>query len=196
MKRWNDRTAARAAATAFLLAALTASVFAFAQDEKGGEGETDGGDGETDGGDGETEGVEGEGEAAVEPVETITLASPEEYRSYMEAERAAIAREREALLVLRAEVKKDIERLTTLQAQMDQRRSKLDEERDAKVKKLVKIYASMSPEEVKPLISKLDEDLMLRVLYIMKPKEQAAILALYTPEEAAKISEKILKKSF
>ncbi|MCL4234735.1 MAG: hypothetical protein KJ042_09460, partial [Deltaproteobacteria bacterium] len=133
-------------------------------------------------------------QAAGEVASDVKLATPEEFRSYLEAQKAAIAREREALFALRAEVKKEVERLQALQAQLDARMSEIDVEYDKKVKKLTQTYNAMSPEEAKAQLVNLEEGLMLRVIAGMKPKDQAAILALFPPAEAARIAEKLLKK--
>ncbi len=136
-----------------------------------------------------------EGETApAEPAE-VKLATPEEFRSYLEAQKAAIAREREALFALRAEVKKEVERLQALQAQLDARMTEIDAEYEKKIKKLTQTYNAMSPEEAKAQLVNLEEGLMLRVIAGMKPKDQAAILALFPPAEAARIAEKLLKKT-
>ena len=103
------------------------------------------------------------------------LATPQEFKSYLEAEKQAIAREREALLLLKMQVRQDIEKLQALQAQMDEKFTKEDAKQDERIKKMVKIYSVMRPDEVGPLIAKLDEDLALRVLFNMKPKMQADI---------------------
>ena len=137
-----------------------------------------------------------EGEAAGrEGATEVKLATPEEFRSYLEAQKAAIAREREALFALRAEVKKEVERLQALQAQLDARMTEIDAEYDKKVKKLTQTYNAMSPAEAKAQLVNLEEGLMLRVIAGMKPKDQAAILALFPPAEAARIAEKLLKKT-
>lgn len=137
-----------------------------------------------------------EGEAAGEAVEAeVKLATPEEFRSYLEAQKAAIAREREALFALRAEVKKEVERLQALQAQLDARMTEIDVEYDKRIKKLTQTYNAMSPGEAKAQLVNLEEGLMLRVIAGMKPKDQAAILALFPPAEAARIAEKLLKKT-
>ncbi|MCC6158251.1 MAG: hypothetical protein IT350_09370 [Deltaproteobacteria bacterium] len=137
-----------------------------------------------------------ESEAAGEAVEAeVKLATPEEFRSYLEAQKAAIAREREALFALRAEVKKEVERLQALQTQLDARMTEIDVEYDKRIKKLTQTYNAMSPEEAKAQLVNLEEGLMLRVIAGMKPKDQAAILALFPPAEAARIAEKLLKKT-
>jgi len=122
------------------------------------------------------------------------LASPEEFKSYLDAERQAIAREREALLFLRTQVRQEVEKLQSLQAQIDERFAKEDAQQDDKIKKMVKIYSTMRPEEVGPLLSKFDEDLVVKIFSNMKPKTQAELLARMSPDKAAAISKKIMSR--
>ncbi|MCZ7584251.1 MAG: hypothetical protein M5R36_13445 [Deltaproteobacteria bacterium] len=134
--------------------------------------------------------------AGPEGGEMTVVASPEEYKRHLEAERQAIAREREALVALREQVKKDMEDLIALQKTIEDQLAAQDKREDEKIKKLVKIYSTMRPDEVTPLIMSLDEDTALRVLYQMKPKIQAEVLALMSPALAADLSKKILRKDF
>jgi flagellar motility protein MotE (MotC chaperone) len=128
--------------------------------------------------------------------EKIELATPEEFKSYLDSERQAIAREKEALLALKMQVKQETEKLIALQKQIEEKLTKEDEKQNEKIKKLVKIYSVMRPDEVGPLLSKLDDDLALKVLSNMKPKTQADLLARMTPEKAAEISKKLTSKDF
>ncbi len=54
----------------------------------------------------------------------------------------------------------------------------------------------MLPDEVAPLLSKLEPSLATKVLFSMKPKDQAELLARMTPEQAAAFSMKIMNKDF
>ena len=136
-------------------------------------------------------------DAAVETPEVPReFASVEEYMKNLEDQRRAIERERQALIALRTEVRTDIERLLKLQKDIDARLKVEDEAQEAKIKKLVSIYSKMKPAQVVPLLNNLDEELRLRVIYSMKSKDQASILALMSPEKAAAITQKIMKKDF
>jgi flagellar motility protein MotE (MotC chaperone) len=133
---------------------------------------------------------------AAPPAEKILLASPEEFKSYLDAEKQAIAREREALLALRTQVRQEVEKLQSLQRQIDEKFAKEDAGQDERIKKMVKIFSTMRPDEVGPLLARLDEDLAIRVLFDMKPKTQADLLARMPPDKAAAISKKIMSKDF
>ncbi|MBZ0271689.1 hypothetical protein K8I61_06610 [bacterium] len=128
--------------------------------------------------------------------DVAVIAAREESRSFLEAERAAIERERESLARLRTQVKKEIDELLALEARIDAQLKARELAQDDKVKKLVKVYSAMRADDVAPLLSALDEDLALRVLYGMKAKKQAELLARMTPERAARIADRIMAVDF
>ncbi|MCB1154896.1 MAG: hypothetical protein H6684_00800 [Deltaproteobacteria bacterium] len=126
----------------------------------------------------------------------VNLARPEEYKYYFDQQREAIRHEREALLALRAQVREETERLVALQTRMEAKLDKEDEEQAAKVKKLVGVYSKMRPEQAVPRLIRLDDDLALEVLYQMKSKTQAKMLAAMDPMMAAEISQRIMERNF
>ncbi len=130
------------------------------------------------------------------PLVPQEFASMEEYLKNLEDQRRSITRERQALVALRVEVRTDIDRLIKLQAEIDSRLKAEDAAQAVKIKKLISIYSKMKPDQVVPLLNNLGERLRLRVIYSMKTKDQAKILALMSPEKAADITKKIMKKDF
>jgi flagellar motility protein MotE (MotC chaperone) len=178
--------------TSILIAAivafsLTHAFDAAAQDEKETEGESK-----------EEKAPDAEKTEEVSPESLVPqeFASMEEYLKNLEDQRRSITRERQALVALRVEVRTDIDRLLKLQTEIDSRLNAEDEAQTAKIKKLISIYSKMKPEQVVPLLNNLGEKLRLRVIYSMKTKDQAKILALMSPEKAADITKKIMKKDF
>ena len=117
----------------------------------------------------------------------------EEHAGYLKLEREKIEREREALVLLKAEVKREIERLEAIRKNLDSRFAKVDEQRNKRIAKLVKIYQGMQAQEVVKLLDNLDEEIMLNVLYRMKAKNQSQILAQMEPARAAGISKKLIE---
>ena len=79
---------------------------------------------------------------------------------------------------------------------MEAKLDKEDEEQAAKVKKLVGVYSKMRPEQAVPRLIRLDDDLALEVLYQMKSKTQAKMLAAMDPMMAAEISQRIMERNF
>lgn len=122
-----------------------------------------------------------------------SIADPkDEHASYLEKERAKIEAEKRALVLLRADVKKEIQRLEKLQKQLDTSLDKRDATREKRISKMVKVYQKMQPQEAVKLLDNLDENLMLSVLLKMKEKQQGKILSLMEPARAAAISEKLI----
>jgi len=128
-----------------------------------------------------------------EATDIAVIGTPQEFQSYFEAEKQAIAREREALVALRSQVKQEMVELLSLQKKMEARMEEADKSREAKIKKLIKVYSSMRSDEAGNLLMRLDEELSLKVLSGMKPKLQAKILAGMTPDKAAAISKKLVR---
>ena len=116
----------------------------------------------------------------------------EEHDSFLKEELERIEREKRALAAMRAEIKTEIEKMESSRRQLEILFAKMDERKEKRIGKLVKVYQGMEPTEVVPLFANLDEKIMLAVLFRMKEKKQAAILALMNPEKAADISQKLL----
>lgn len=116
----------------------------------------------------------------------------DEHLSYLEKERAKIQAEKRTLALLRADVKKDIQRMEKLQKQLNDTLNKKDEIREKRILKLVKVYQKMQPSEAVKLLNNINEDLMLSILFKMKEKQQGKILSLMEPTKAAIISEKLI----
>ncbi len=135
-------------------------------------------------------------EAGGDETEPAVLAGPEEYMKNLEAQRRAIAREQEALMTLRAEVKADVEKLLVLQKKMDERLKVMDEEEAKRLKRLVQIYSAMSPDEIVARLAMLDDDLQLKILSGLKAKQQAQVLAAMPPGRAAELSKKLVREKY
>lgn len=95
-----------------------------------------------------------------------------------------------------ASVQKDIDsRIAELNAVHDKISAfvrKIDEVNEERIKRLVKIYESMPPEDAATRVEKLDEDLAVLILAPMAEKKAAKILAKVEPIKAARLS-KLLK---
>jgi flagellar motility protein MotE (MotC chaperone) len=117
----------------------------------------------------------------------------EEHATYLAQEHENIERERRALLLIRADVRREIERMERLRRQLEVDMVQMDEGREKRIKKLVKVFQAMPSQDVVPLLDNLNEKMMLNVLFRMKEKKQSQILALMEPERAAEISRKMIE---
>ncbi len=116
----------------------------------------------------------------------------EEHKTFLNEELEKIKRERRALEAMRVEIKAEIMEMEKSRKAVNALFEKMDERKAKRIKKLVKVYQGMEAEAVVPLLENLEEDIMLAVLYRMKEKKQAAIMALMDPARAASISEKLI----
>lgn len=135
----------------------------------------------------ETSGVE-------TPVFEAKATPEEEHATYLALQEKKMQEERQVLEALKKELKDEIAKLETLRADIDKRMADEDEATKKKLSKLVKIYEAMRPDELVPVLDKLDDELRLQVLSRMKQKVVSQILVKMDPAKAAVISEKLMSK--
>jgi flagellar motility protein MotE (MotC chaperone) len=108
-----------------------------------------------------------------------------------ERERALKAEE-ERLLVLRKEVDMKIAKYEKLLGQMEKKQKLKQEEKDAKVDQLVKLFEGMSPEGVGARLAALDDGMAAAILGKMKSRKASAALSVMDPKRVAVIALKIV----
>jgi flagellar motility protein MotE (MotC chaperone) len=97
----------------------------------------------------------------------------------------------------RAELTQTTQTVFRLQREFDQSVVRLREEEVANLKKLAKIYATMTPEGAVAVIKEMDDDQLVKFLVFMKEDESAPILEAFAKlgdveaKRIAKISERI-----
>jgi flagellar motility protein MotE (MotC chaperone) len=102
--------------------------------------------------------------------------------------------EEERLNILRADIKKEIERLEKLKKEIEEAQKALDSKVQESLLKVAKMYEAMPAEEAARKLEKLDEDTALIILTSLKPKTAGKILAQMENERAASLSKKIIMK--
>lgn len=96
-----------------------------------------------------------------------------------------------SVVELEARVSERIEELKSVRLDLAQRLSVLDEESEARVQTLTKVYAAMPPNRAAPLLEAIDADLATAILRRMKTKKSAAVIALMSQEEALLLSRRV-----
>jgi len=133
-----------------------------------------------------------------EPVRTpefdVKPTPEEEHAGYLEAKLNRIKEEEAALAALRADVQKELKQLEEVRKQVDARLAQEDAEVVKKVERLLAIYDKMQLDELAKVLSKLPDELRLKVLFHMKEKRVSMILERMDPAEAARISKELLNK--
>jgi flagellar motility protein MotE (MotC chaperone) len=85
----------------------------------------------------------------------------------------------------RAEINQVTQRVARLQAEFDQNFIRVKEEEAPKLKKLARMYASMSPEGASAIFRELDDQVIVKFMSFMKESESASLLdAMATGGEA------------
>lgn len=102
--------------------------------------------------------------------------------------------EEERLNILKADIKKEIERLEKLKKEIEEVQKALDMKIQEGLLKVAKMYEAMPPEEAARKLEKLDEDVAVIILNSLKPKTAGKILAQMENGKAASLSKKILIK--
>ncbi len=99
---------------------------------------------------------------------------------------------RQALLqAAEQRIDKKIVELKTLQTAIDALIAKHDEQEEARIQSLVKIYEGMKPKEAGRIFETLDIDTLFKVAERMKERKLSPIMAAITPDRAKELTDKI-----
>ncbi len=104
----------------------------------------------------------------------------------------ALKAEEERLLVLRKEVDMKIAKYEKLLGQAEEKQKRKQEEREAKVDRLVKLFEGMSPEGAAARLAALDDGMAADILGRMKSRKASAALSVMDPKRVAVIALKIV----
>lgn len=103
--------------------------------------------------------------------------------------------EEERLLIIKADIQKEIETNEKLKKELEEARKTLDENARERLMKVSKIYEAMPAEEAAKRLEKLDEDTAVEILSVLKPRSAGGILAQMDNDKAASISKKMITRS-
>lgn len=126
-------------------------------------------------------------------------------RMQLEEEESRIKNERDQLEQLKLDIDMKLEELTAVQVKIDkglvqkaqlaaQEQQQQDVAETAKLKKLVKVYSSMSPKKAADIIGKLDMKVVYQVFSSMKGEAVGQILTYVDGQRAAEITERLAAK--
>ncbi|WP_193371066.1 MotE family protein [Pelagibius marinus] len=120
--------------------------------------------------------------------ELVLLQSLSQRREELE-QRAREIDEREVLLkAAEQRIEQRIGELEDLQASIEALLVEHDEQTEAQMQSLVKIYESMKPKEAARIFEELDMEVLLEVVERMKERKSAPILAKMNPERAKTVT--------
>lgn len=88
-----------------------------------------------------------------------------------------------------------IDELRSLKSKVESLLTQHDEEQEARMRSLVKIYESMKPKDAARILASLDGEILLDVIERMREAKTAPILALLSPDKAQRITVKLAERN-
>lgn len=102
--------------------------------------------------------------------------------------------EEERLNILKNDIQKEMGEYKQLRNEIDDAQKTLAGKNREMLKKVAKMYESMSPEDAAKKMEKLDEGIAVSILTTLKPKSAGKILAQMEDEKAANLSQRMLER--
>lgn len=99
-----------------------------------------------------------------------------------------IETEREYVESLKTQVAEHLAKIDAARTEIADFMNARDEKEEAKLKKLARFYEAMDAEQASPLLQRVADDLAIKIFDRMDAKKAGAVLALYPPVRAAKIT--------
>lgn len=129
-------------------------------------------------------------------VDNTTYNCPPEVSDFLLVERERLlqrlrqseSRERE-LKLLEKKIEEQINALTQLSVEVDEKLKKISAIQDERVKLLVKAYAEMRPAKAAQQLMNMDREMAVKILSQLKSTQVASILSAMPPEKAASLAE-------
>ncbi len=126
--------------------------------------------------------------------EIKVLESLSSRRSALEARERSLDLREKLLLAAERRVDEKITKLKAIEQNIQDLLRTRDEEEEAQLASLVKVYESMKPKEAAKIFERLDMDVLLDVASKMKEQKVAAILAKMNPESAQELTVMLIKR--
>ena len=136
--------------------------------------------------------MESPAEAASNPVvekEKTLLGAIAARQKELDEREAAIMVEEARLQDIKRDVEKRIEELDSVLEKIEAFVKKIDEVNDERVRRVAKIYSSMSPEEAASRIEKIEEKTAVMILATISERQAAKILSFVDVDKSVKLSQ-------
>lgn len=127
------------------------------------------------------------------PAEVEVLQQLGKRREAIEARAADIDRRETLLKAAEARIDDKAKELEALRDQLEHLIKGYDEQRETKIRSLVKIYENMKPADAARIFEELDPDTLLLVAERMKERKLALVMAEINPGKAKEITEQLAK---
>lgn len=132
---------------------------------------------------------------AVGPTEKSLLAAINARQRELDQKDDELKTQEERLKVIKADIDARIAELNKVHGKIEAFVKKIDEVNDERIKKLVKIYESMNPEEAANRLEKLDEDIAVMILVSVNEKKAAKILGFVDVDKSVRLSRSLRVKN-
>ena len=129
-----------------------------------------------------------EAESMFTPAEVEVLQSLSERREALQARAGELEMRENLLGATEKRIEEKIAELTKLEATVEAKLKRYDEQEEAKMKSLVKIYENMKPKDAARILEELDMGILLEVAERMREAKMAPILALMNSNKAKTIT--------
>jgi len=120
------------------------------------------------------------------------LSFAEEQKQLQPQQKESIEEER--LSIIKSDIQKEIEHNEKLKKEIEEAQKNIDENTKERLLKVSKMYEAMPAEEAAKRLEKLDENTVVDILIMLKPRAAGGILAQMDTDKAASISKKIITK--
>jgi len=115
-------------------------------------------------------------------------------RKELDKREQALDRRESLLKAAEKRLKQDIARLKALKSEIEGLLVSYDEQEDRQLRRLVKIYEKMDPDDAARIFGELDMDVLLQVVDQMNERKTAPILAEMESEKAQKLTLELAKR--
>ena len=131
------------------------------------------------------------------PQEVVVLQQLASRREELDARSQELERRADLLQAAENRLDRKLEEMKTLEATLQQFIRKSDEQQEAKLRSLVKIYENMKPKDAARIFEQLDGDTLLPVAERMNERKLAPVMAEMNPAKAKEITVQLgkLRKS-
>ena len=133
--------------------------------------------------------------AATEDAEKGLLAVLNRKEKELQSREEDLERNEERLNIVKADIDRRIAELKRVHEEIAAFVKKIDEVKDQRVRKIVKIYESMNPEEAASRMEKLDEEMAVMILAAMSERKAAKVLSFVGVAKSAKLSQALRIKN-
>lgn len=132
--------------------------------------------------------------SAMSASEIAVLQSLSMRRGELDAQQREQEMREQLLAATEKKVNERIAELKSLEGKIVTLLGSRDEESEAQIASLVKVYESMKPKDSAKIFEKLDEDVLLNVAQRMKPQKIGAVLAEMDPSRAQTLTVQLAKR--